>query len=81
MITVPKPDKRPHMWDELDNMVFVDLNRACELYGTTRRSLLQRVHDHGLKVHQLGRKFFFIAKDFKKLMEDYPIGSNTSRPR
>lgn len=67
--------------DLLDDMVFIDVSHAAEYACCSPSTVLRRAKDEGLRVHVLGKKFFFMAKEFKKFMEDNPVGSYTSSSR
>lgn len=67
--------------DLLDEMVFVDVRDGAELANCSMRTILRRAEDSGLKVHVIGNKFFFMAKEFKRFMEEHPVGSHTHSPR
>ena len=66
---------------QLDFMVYVDVSHAANIYGCSQRTILRRAGDHGVKTVTIGKKFFFMAKDFKRYMEDHPVGSYTLSPR
>ncbi|MGH7184476.1 MAG: hypothetical protein ACREJN_21230 [Nitrospiraceae bacterium] len=71
----------PKLADILDEKVFVDVGTAAELHLCSVKSILRRAETYGMKTIVINRKFFFLAKDFKKFMEDNPIVSKTPRSR
>lgn len=66
---------------QLDFMVYLDVNHAAKIYDCSQRTILRRAGDGGVKTVTIGKKFFFIAKDFKRYMEDHPVGSYTLSTR
>lgn len=66
----------------LEGRTFIDLSRAASLCGVSERTIIRHAQDRGIKMVQVGRKFFYMVKDFKQLIaEDNVIGSNTLSPR
>jgi hypothetical protein len=61
----------------LDMLVYIDVSHAAQMCDCSVRTIRRRMADNNHRVIEIGKKHFFLAREFKKILEDNPIGSHT----
>lgn len=46
--------------------IFLDMPTAAQLSGLSLRQFMRHIHEDGVPIVQIGRKFFILSRDFEK---------------